>query len=246
MITDNSIIGDDTGRAVTSVTVGGTAIASGSPTYTADFSNGIYVGEVTDTGPLFPTSSGGATVAGSFQLVDDAGNPVDPPGSVSSVTLSAEGDPNDLPAGDTADPLFDATDSTPGGGDTGSVLISPYITPDTSTTTYYNHYSWLRTMEDLFDVSSCNGTAADVTLPAGTVCGGLDGLGHIGYAAQTSLEDFGTDVFSAPSGDGFQPITLPAETPEAPMAVALPALAGIMLMGGFLLVRRRRSRLSVR
>jgi len=33
------------------------------------------------------------------------------------------------------------------------VLISPYITPGTVTTVDYNHYSWLRTMEDLFNVA---------------------------------------------------------------------------------------------
>ena len=81
------------------------------------------------------------------------------------MTLSAEGDPALLSslstptAPVTADPLFDATDPTTGGGDTGSVLISPYIKPGSVSTTYYNHYSWLRTMEDLFDVSSCVGTS---------------------------------------------------------------------------------------
>jgi len=72
-------------------------------------------------------------------------------------------------------------------------------------TTFYNHYSWLATMEDLFDVSSCVGTSTDVTLPAGTVCGGLDGQGHIGYAAQVGLTAFGSDVFTAPTGNGFMP-----------------------------------------
>jgi hypothetical protein len=122
------------------------------------------------------------------------------------------------------------------------VLISPYITPGTSTTVNYNHYSWLATMEDLFDVSSCVGTPSDVSLtePAGTtVCGGIDGLGHIGYAAQTRLTPFGADVFSAPSGDGFNP-NPGTGTPESPLAVALPAL-GILLIGGYLVVRRRRT-----
>ncbi len=109
-------------------------------------------------------------------------------------------------------------------------------------TTNYNHYSWLRTMEDLFDVSSCAGTATDVSLtyPAGTtVCGGLDGLGHIGYAAQTGLTPFGADVFSSPSGNGFNPNPGNRRAPEAPLAVALPAV-GILLIGGYLVVRRRR------
>ena len=72
-------------------------------------------------------------------------------------------------------------------------------------TVNYNHYSWLRTMEDIFNVSSCTGTSSDVTLtPSGTsVCGGLDGLGHIGYAAQKGLTPFGSDVFTAPTGNGF-------------------------------------------
>ena len=61
---------------------------------------------------------------------------------------------DELHRGADTGPLYDATDPTPGGGDTGSVLISPYITPGTVSTTYYNHYSWLRTMEDLFNVSS--------------------------------------------------------------------------------------------
>ena len=66
-------------------------------------------------------------------------------GPVSGITLAA----------DTAqtDPLFTATGETNGGGDTGSVLISQYIKPGTSSSVYYNHYSWLRTMEDLFGVA---------------------------------------------------------------------------------------------
>ena len=66
------------------------------------------------------------------------------------------------------------------------MLISSFIKPGTSSYDYYNHYSWLRTMEDLFGVAS--------TSP------GLDGLGHIGYAAQPGLAPFGPDVFNNPSG----------------------------------------------
>ncbi len=81
---------------------------------------------------------------------------------------------------------MDATDATNGGGDTGSVLISQYIRPGTVSTTFYNHYSWLRTMEDLFDVASASP--------------GLDGQGHLGYAAQPGLDPFGRDVFNNPQG----------------------------------------------
>ena len=244
-----SLIGDDTGREINSITIGGTPVTYGSTAYNTDFPNGLFVGTVSDTGELYPTNSGGATVTASFQAVDDAGNPVTITGPVTAITLSGEGDPaliaseSTATAPVTADPLFDATDPTPGGGDTGSVLISPFITPGSVSTTSYNHYSWLRTMEDLFDVSSCSGTSTDVTLPAGTVCGGLDGQGHIGYAAQTGLEPFGADVFTSPSGNGFLP-PIPANpgegTPEAPLAVGLPAL-GILVMLGYLVVRRRRN-----
>ena len=242
------LVGDDTGREVTSITIGGAAVAYGSPTYTADFPNGLFVGTVSDTGELYPGNSGGPTVAASFQAIDDAGNPVTIAGAVTSVTLSAEGDPaliaseSTSTAPVTADPLFDATDPTNGGGDTGSVLISPFIRPGSVSTTNYNHYSWLRTMEDVFDVSSCTGTSTDVTLPAGSVCGGLDGQGHIGYAAQTGLEPFGADVFTAPNGNGFFP-PIPSNPgeglPEAPRGVVFPAI-GILIMSGYLVMRRRR------
>ena len=58
---------------------------------------------------------------------------------------------------------------------------------------FYNHYSWLRTMEDIFGVSNGNDHGK---LPAGTVSGGLDGKGHLGFAAQPGLAPFGQDVFN--------------------------------------------------
>ena len=110
--------------------------------------------------------------------MDSAGHPLLTTGAVSGVTLGA-------PTPST-DPLYDATDPTTGGGDTGSVLISPYIRPGTVSTVYYNHYSWLRTMEDLFSVRHASP--------------GLDGLGHLGYAAQPGLAPFGRDVFNNRGG----------------------------------------------
>jgi hypothetical protein len=138
-----------------------------------------------------------------------------PNGFNGNVTLSAEGATSTVgsstcPSGDeaattsgcvTEDPLYDPTDFTPGGGDTGTVLISPLIKPGTVSTTFYNHYSTLRTLEDLFLIGqTCTEpNNADTPLAAGTVCGGLDGSGHIGYAAQPGLADFGPDVFTAQS-----------------------------------------------
>jgi hypothetical protein len=242
VISDNSIVADDTGRAVT-----GTNIPANS-----------FVGAVTDTGPDFPTANTGSAVTGSFQLVSQNGSPVDPAGPVSSITLSAEGDPADLAPGETPDPLFDATDPTPGGGDTGSVLISPYIRPGTVSDVYYNHYSWLRTMEDLFDVAAGHGYSP---LPAGTVSGGLDGQGHLGYAAQPGLRPFGRDVFNNRGGfcqygcdhhaalDAFT--TLSNVTPRplwarATLAVGAPLLALMVIGGHAWYSRRRRSALPGR
>jgi phosphoesterase family protein len=162
-ITDNSAVATDTGRSV---------IGSGIPA-------GAQVGQVTDT-PSTPTSPTGLADTGSFALVGASGKALATTGPVSGVTLGARS-----PA---TDPLFDATDPTTGGGDTGSVLISPYIKPGSVSTVFYNHYSWLRTMEDLFSVRHASP--------------GLDGLGHIGYAAQPGLAPFGSDVFTNPRGHG--------------------------------------------
>jgi phosphatidylinositol-3-phosphatase len=66
----------------------------------------------------------------------------------------------------------------PGGGNTGAVLVSPFITPGASrpggvhlNATPYNHYALLRSLEDIF------------------------GVGHLGYAAADGLTPFGDDVF---------------------------------------------------
>jgi hypothetical protein len=64
----------------------------------------------------------------------------------------------------------------PGGGDTGAVLLSPCIAPGTVSQTPYNHYSMLRSVEDLF------------------------GLSHLGYAQLPGETSFGSDVFTRPCG----------------------------------------------
>src|SRR4051794_32600383 len=64
-----------------------------------------------------------------------------------------------------------------GGGRTGTVLISPYIKAGSVNNTPYNHYSLLRSTEDLF------------------------ALAHLAYAANTGLKPFEDDVFNNPAGD---------------------------------------------
>ena len=55
-------------------------------------------------------------------------------------------------------------DPGPGGGRIGAVVLSPYIQPGTVNATPYNHYSLLRSVEDIF------------------------GLGHLGYAGPARPE----------------------------------------------------------
>ena len=163
-INDNKIVATDAGRSVT-----GTGVPAGA-----------FVGQVTDTPTTAtsPSQSGGFVDIGTFTLVDASNHPLVTTGAVAGVTLGARTTADD--------PLFDATDPTTGGGDTGSVLISSYIRPGSVSKVFYNHYSWLRTMEDLFNVDRASR--------------GLDGSGHLGYAAQIGLAPFGRDVFNNPQG----------------------------------------------
>jgi hypothetical protein len=62
----------------------------------------------------------------------------------------------------------------PGGGDVGAVLLSPCIAPGTISQTPYNHYTMLRSVEDIF------------------------GLSHLGYAQLPGETTFGSDVFTRP------------------------------------------------
>jgi hypothetical protein len=183
-IADNSIVATDPGR-----TVSGTGIPAGA-----------FVGPVTDSPvtAMAPAQSGGTAVTGSFTLVNENREPVATTAAVTG-PLTLGGRTKET------DPLYDYGDPTTGGGDTGSVLISPYITPGTVSTRYYNHYSWLRTMEDLFEV--------------GKSSPGLDGKGHIGYAAQPGLAPFGSDVFDNPNG----PPTATPTAPTKPTTLAPPA-----------------------
>jgi phosphatidylinositol-3-phosphatase len=73
--------------------------------------------------------------------------------------------PPALPGGGTARPT--------GGGQVGALLLSPYVKPGTTSEETFNHFSLLRTIEDLF------------------------GLAHLGYAALPKVEAFGASVFNA-------------------------------------------------
>ena len=106
---DPAIVADDTGRMVTDTT------DTTGPGGTSPIPPSTFVGTVSDTGPQFAASPTGSVIDGSFQLVDKNGNSGDADRWRSrGITLSAEGAPGFLLPGQTADPLYDATDATPG------------------------------------------------------------------------------------------------------------------------------------
>jgi hypothetical protein len=80
----------------------------------------------------------------------------------------------------------------PGGGRTGAVLLSPFIRPGTVSTRPYNHYSLLRSIEDIF------------------------GLAHLGYAASPQLQGFGADVFTRSTRVGVAPMRVHVVASPAP------------------------------
>ena len=63
-----------------------------------------------------------------------------------------------------------------GGGEVGALLLSPFVKPGTTNQEQYNHFSLLRTIEDLY------------------------GLKHLGYAGASGVSSFDASVFSAYGG----------------------------------------------
>jgi hypothetical protein len=106
--------------------------------------------------------------------------------------------------------------SAGGGGQTGALLLSPLLTPHTSTCTY-NHFSLLRSFEDIFGITT----------------GGSDGEGHLAQAGGSGVSAFGPDVYG--SLDTCSPAP---STPEV-AHVVLFGLAGMAIFGLGIVVRRR-------
>lgn len=61
-----------------------------------------------------------------------------------------------------------------GGGRVGALVLSRFVAPGSTSTTPYNHYSLLRSLEDI-----------------------LGARGHLGYAGAAGVTSFGPDVFNA-------------------------------------------------
>jgi hypothetical protein len=68
---------------------------------------------------------------------------------------------------------YDLNFPAPGGGRTGAVLLSPFIKPGTVSNVGYNHYSLLKSLENIFGIKE-----------------------YLGYANQAGLAAFGDDVFT--------------------------------------------------
>ncbi len=73
--------------------------------------------------------------------------------------------------------------SGPGGGRTGAVALSPFITPGTKSDVPYNHYSLLKSLEQLFGIGE-----------------------YLGYANMPGLVPFGDDVYTNKAGG---PVAMP-------------------------------------
>jgi phosphatidylinositol-3-phosphatase len=73
------------------------------------------------------------------------------------------------------EPVTGPVRTTGGGGRVGALLISPFVEAGTTSETYFNHYSLLVTLEELF------------------------GLERIGYAAEPALAGFDETIFNAAS-----------------------------------------------
>ncbi|HET8565165.1 MAG TPA: alkaline phosphatase family protein [Solirubrobacterales bacterium] len=76
---------------------------------------------------------------------------------------------------ESAEPVTGPVRESGGGGQVGALLLSPFIEPGTTDETYFNHFSLLATIEELF------------------------GLEKIGYAAEPAIAGFDESVFNADS-----------------------------------------------
>jgi hypothetical protein len=68
-----------------------------------------------------------------------------------------------------------------GGGRTGTLVIGRCVAAGRKVAKAYNHYSLLRSLEDIFGITR----------------GGSDGKGHLAYAGASGLASLGPDVFSS-------------------------------------------------
>jgi hypothetical protein len=114
----------------------------------------------------------------------------------------------------------------PGGGRIGTLVVGRCVRPGATVATPYNHYSLLRSLEDLFGIRT----------------GGSDGKGHLGYAGASGLAAFGADVFSscpnARAAVAHQPPKAAGDGLPSTGGLPLAAAAAGALTAALLLTRR--------
>ena len=119
----------------------------------------------------------------------------------------------------------------PGGGRIGTVVLSKrFIKPGTVSDVPYNHYSLLRSLEDLYRIGATS------TIP------GSDGKGHLGYAGAAGLAPFGKDVYDLTAAAVVppRPTTRPARSGGQLASTGLPVVVPAVGLALMLVVRRRR------
>lgn len=94
----------------------------------------------------------------------------------------------------------------PGGGRIGTLVLGHCVKAGSTSQTPYNHYSMLRSVEDMLGITT----------------GGSDAKGHLGYAGAEGLVPFGADVFG-----GSCTKSAAAPLPPKPATDPLPRTGGL-------------------
>ena len=235
------------GAEVTSVAgnaINASSCAAASTYFTlpADGNNGcVYIGQITNSANAGDSTSALTAYTSNVPLVDSEGNAVQAlSGAAGSQVAYVVSDTSSNSAVTSNDPFFDPYDATLGGGDSGAVVISPDITPGSVSNNYYNHYSLLRTLEDVFGEQS-NGTNSLTggVIPGGTTggsTGDTDGP-YLGFASQPGLAPFGGDVFTnAPSSSSTTTVTDTVTGPTTTVAGATTTVPGATITRVFAIV----------
>jgi hypothetical protein len=152
------------------------------------------------------------------------------------IVTSDESENNDATACCNEQPGYNTPlpgDTGPGGGRIGTLVLGRCIKAGATSDTPYNHYSLLRSLEDLYGITK----------------GGSDSAGHLGYAGAADLKPFGADVFSGSCGAAAAVAPRPAKATAVP-AQAVPeqlprtgsgpvAVVAVVLAAAGALLRRR-------
>lgn len=104
----------------------------------------------------------------------------------------------------------------PGGGRIGTLVLGRCVQAGSTSNAPYNHYSLLRSLEDIFGITT----------------GGSDGKGHLGYAGAAGLAPFGADVFAgrcSAAGTALPVTSRPVRAAPAPVREQLPRTGGLPL-----------------